>query len=291
MTVAARNSRVVNTTVSRGRISAHWSTRVSPTDARKARTNATSARPTPTIRRPADQPSTIVTRNTAGRKALAAAPRTSVAAGSRRRSRHQGHHGQGPEEHLRAGAVAELVGAEAEQGQHPRDGQVPRQHAPGPGLRPLQPVPARTHPRLGIHADDPRQRHPPVPALFRLAPHDESRTATPPPRKSGRKQQEAPIRIPDRGFPDVGEGGFEPPRPEGHWHLKPARLPFRHSPEQLSSGSCLSARSPGDVETVARQTGWIEIAFPSPPVDLPTAPPAVPSGCGTLFPEHPYDPL
>ncbi len=28
----------------------------------------------------------------------------------------------------------------------------------------------------------------------------------------------------------VGEGGLEPPRPEGHWHLKPARLPFRHSP-------------------------------------------------------------
>jgi hypothetical protein len=30
----------------------------------------------------------------------------------------------------------------------------------------------------------------------------------------------------------VGEGGLEPPRPEGHWHLKPARLPFRHSPEK-----------------------------------------------------------
>jgi hypothetical protein len=30
----------------------------------------------------------------------------------------------------------------------------------------------------------------------------------------------------------VGEGGLEPPRPEGHWHLKPARLPFRHSPKQ-----------------------------------------------------------
>ena len=30
----------------------------------------------------------------------------------------------------------------------------------------------------------------------------------------------------------VGEGGLEPPRPEGHWHLKPARLPFRHSPQQ-----------------------------------------------------------
>ena len=24
------------------------------------------------------------------------------------------------------------------------------------------------------------------------------------------------------------KGGFEPPRPFGHWHLKPARLPFRH---------------------------------------------------------------
>ena len=27
----------------------------------------------------------------------------------------------------------------------------------------------------------------------------------------------------------VRERGVEPPRPEGHWHLKPARLPFRHS--------------------------------------------------------------
>ena len=27
----------------------------------------------------------------------------------------------------------------------------------------------------------------------------------------------------------VREGGLEPPRPFGHWHLKPARLPFRHS--------------------------------------------------------------
>lgn len=30
-------------------------------------------------------------------------------------------------------------------------------------------------------------------------------------------------------FKNVREGGFEPPRPFGHWHLKPARLPFRHS--------------------------------------------------------------
>ena len=34
-----------------------------------------------------------------------------------------------------------------------------------------------------------------------------------------------------RGSLLVGEGGLEPPRPCGHWHLKPARLPFRHSPE------------------------------------------------------------
>ena len=32
-----------------------------------------------------------------------------------------------------------------------------------------------------------------------------------------------------RRFSNVREGGFEPPRPFGHWHLKPARLPFRHS--------------------------------------------------------------
>ena len=35
----------------------------------------------------------------------------------------------------------------------------------------------------------------------------------------------------------VREGGFEPPRPFGHWHLKPARLPFRHSraPEKTNT--------------------------------------------------------
>ena len=27
----------------------------------------------------------------------------------------------------------------------------------------------------------------------------------------------------------VREGGLEPPHPCGYWHLKPARLPFRHS--------------------------------------------------------------
>ena len=32
----------------------------------------------------------------------------------------------------------------------------------------------------------------------------------------------------DGSYCCVREGGFEPPRPCGHWHLKPARLPFRH---------------------------------------------------------------
>ena len=32
------------------------------------------------------------------------------------------------------------------------------------------------------------------------------------------------------------EGGFEPPRPFGHWHLKPARLPFRHSRKKRGTG-------------------------------------------------------
>lgn len=31
----------------------------------------------------------------------------------------------------------------------------------------------------------------------------------------------------------VGAAGFEPTRPYGHGHLKPARLPFRHAPKRL----------------------------------------------------------
>ena len=42
----------------------------------------------------------------------------------------------------------------------------------------------------------------------------------------------------------VGEGGLEPPRPEGHWHLKPARLPFRHSPQQPGEPITQRPRSP-----------------------------------------------
>ncbi len=42
---------------------------------------------------------------------------------------------------------------------------------------------------------------------------------------------------PHNGNSVVGEGGLEPPRPFEHWHLKPARLPFRHSPEWMLHAS------------------------------------------------------
>lgn len=41
-------------------------------------------------------------------------------------------------------------------------------------------------------------------------------------------------RFPGETSPEpVGEGGLEPPHPFEYWHLKPARLPFRHSPEWI----------------------------------------------------------
>lgn len=64
------------------------------------------------------------------------------------------------------------------------------------------------------------------------APHSEC------PRKTQKERGQEPFRDPDLlplSCPThslVGEGGLEPPRPEGHWHLKPARLPFRHSPQR-----------------------------------------------------------
>ena len=33
--------------------------------------------------------------------------------------------------------------------------------------------------------------------------------------------------------PGVGEGGFEPPHAFAHWLLKPACLPFHHSPKRM----------------------------------------------------------
>src|SRR5258705_11577855 len=60
----------------------------------------------------------------------------------------------------------------------------------------------------------------------------------------------------------VGEGGLEPPRPEGHWHLKPARLPFRHSPQQpgepITRGASLPNRA-GSADGPSTAAAWIKI--------------------------------
>ena len=53
------------------------------------------------------------------------------------------------------------------------------------------------------------------------------------------------------GVSRVGEGGLEPPRPCEHWHLKPARLPFRHSPEWSAHAS--NRRSRGQPRSMAPQ--------------------------------------
>ena len=44
-------------------------------------------------------------------------------------------------------------------------------------------------------------------------------------------KQLCPERRPAVDPPGQSARGFEPPHPFGHWHLKPARLPFRHSRE------------------------------------------------------------
>ena len=48
----------------------------------------------------------------------------------------------------------------------------------------------------------------------------------------------------------MGEGGLEPPRPYGHWHLKPARLPFRHSPKQPGEPITRGAPLPNGTDPV-----------------------------------------
>src|SRR4029077_16500589 len=42
------------------------------------------------------------------------------------------------------------------------------------------------------------------------------------------RNEERPPRFSGAVRHRVRKGGFEPPRPFGPWHLKPARLPFRH---------------------------------------------------------------
>ena len=55
----------------------------------------------------------------------------------------------------------------------------------------------------------------------------------------------------------VSEGGLEPPRPFEHWHLKPARLPFRHSPERRydASNECLLIHRPNRRRGLRRAVG------------------------------------
>ena len=78
---------------------------------------------------------------------------------------------------------------------------------------------------------------------IRTAPKSEERARDLCPHRQGR-QESGHAGLPIRKRPPISrgpslvrEGGFEPPRPFGHWHLKPARLPFRHSraPEKTST--------------------------------------------------------
>ena len=66
----------------------------------------------------------------------------------------------------------------------------------------------------------------------------------------------------------VREGGLEPPRPCGHWHLKPARLPFRHS----RAGTSVLHGPRSDQTAMAGRS--------------PTAAPARPSGTRRASPER-----
>jgi hypothetical protein len=59
--------------------------------------------------------------------------------------------------------------------------------------------------------------------------------------------------VAEQGF-TVGEGGLEPPRSCEHWHLKPARLPFRHSPERRGNASAgRGGAQPGRTGRTARR--------------------------------------
>ena len=68
------------------------------------------------------------------------------------------------------------------------------------------------------------------------------------------QRRRAPVE--DRGpSHHVREGGFEPPRPFGHWHLKPARLPFRHSRVKRAQAIPAARFCPNRGEGVPRSRG------------------------------------
>ena len=72
-------------------------------------------------------------------------------------------------------------------------------------------------------------RSPPRPGA-RRDPHREPNIASERPAWLKPTTQKRRRPLPGKGLL-VGEGGLEPPHPFEYWHLKPARLPFRHSPE------------------------------------------------------------
>lgn len=51
----------------------------------------------------------------------------------------------------------------------------------------------------------------------------------------------------------VRVGGLEPPRPCGHWHLKPARLPFRHTRSNCQNFTTLAHTFPHHPTAVRRK--------------------------------------
>ena len=63
--------------------------------------------------------------------------------------------------------------------------------------------------------------------------------------RGGSRTPSTRVRGPERKNPGTtagvretrGRGGLEPPHPFEYWHLKPARLPFRHSPEWMAHAS------------------------------------------------------
>ena len=58
------------------------------------------------------------------------------------------------------------------------------------------------------------------------------------------------------------------PRPCGHWHLKPARLPFRHS----RSGRSQIANQPGKAARLNRYLGAGFVRMPTVPAQFPARP-------------------
>ena len=145
----------------------------------------------------------------AERPGAASGARAAGPSGSRRRSRSR-----------RTGDPLVLLSAE------------PRPAAPGGG----QPRRRRVRPAsLGV-----RRR-----SACSAAPRGSPRSPCPP--RSCCGQWEKARR--EDGPSHVREGGFEPPRPFGHWDLNPARLPFRHSRVKPGKVSPAAGPAPNDARS------------------------------------------